>query len=146
MREPEVITIGDHTYEIKPLATSAMLKLMTRLARLLGPSVGALQNPSDLASFASVGRILAELSERFEEADVLSVCAVLAAQTMIVEDDKKLHLGGERGAQWETHFAGDPVGLFRWLGAAMEVNFGPLVAWLAEASKAKAVSAAGTAK
>lgn len=135
MREPEIISLGEHTYEIKPLGTSAMLKLMTRMARILGPSAAMLDNPADLAKLSNIGRVLADLAERMEEADVLEVCKVLAEHTMILAGDRKLRLGGGEHAQWELHFQGDPVGLFRWLGKALEVNFGPLAAWLAAASK-----------
>ena len=136
MREPEIVSLGEHTYEIKPLNTSAMLKLMTRMARILGPSAAMLDNPADLAKLSNIGRVLADLAERMEESDVVEVCKVLSEHTMILSGDRKLHLGGAAaGAQWELHFQGDPVGLFRWLGKALEVNFGPLAAWLAAASK-----------
>lgn len=135
MREPEVISLGEHTYEIKPLNTSAMLKLMTRMARILGPSAAMLDNPADLAKMSNIGRVLADLAERMEESDVVEVCKVLAEHTEILNGDCKLRLGGGAGAQWDLHFQGDPVGLFRWLGKALEVNFGPLAAWLAAASK-----------
>lgn len=134
MREAEIRVIGETTYELKPLNTSTMLKIMTRLAKILGPSVAVLDRPEQLLSVIGAGRVLAELGERFDEADVLAVCSMLAEHTLIVDGDKKLRLGGAAGAQWETHFAGDPVGVFRWLGAALEVNFGPLASWLAEAS------------
>lgn len=138
MREAEIRTVGEHTYELKPLATSAMLKLMTRLVKILGPSVGALENVSALSSVTNIGRVLADLAERIDDAEVIAVCTTLAEHTLIVEDDRKLPLAGSKAAQWETHFAGDPVGLLRWLGTALEVNFGPLASWLAEASKTKA--------
>lgn len=146
MREPEIVSLGEHTYEIKPLATSAMLKLMARLAKVLGPSASLLDTPEQLISRANIGRVLAELAERMDEADVLAVCATLAESTTILEEDKKLPLGGARGAQWETHFQGDAVGLFRWLGKALEVNFGPLAAWLATASQASSAPAAASAR
>ena len=90
MREPEIISLGEHTYEIKPLSTSAMLKLMTRMARILGPSAAMLDNPADLAKLSNIGRVLADLAERMEEADVLEVCKVLAEHTMILAGDRKL--------------------------------------------------------
>lgn len=138
MREPEILTLGEHTYEIKPLNTSAMLKLMAKLTRILGPSAAMLDNPGDLASLSNIGRVLADLAERMDEADVLAVCKVLAEHTLILDGDRKLRLGGDAGAQWEVHFQGDPVGLFRWLGGALKLNFGPLAAWLEEAGKAHA--------
>lgn len=142
MREPEIRTVGAHTYEIVPLATNAMLKLMARLAKILGPSVGLVDNPADLTRAANVGAVLADLAAHLDEDNVLAVCAVLAEHTTIVDGDKRLLLGStQKGAQWETHFQGDPVGLLRWLGAALEVNFGPLAAWLAEASKAPVAGA-----
>ena len=123
-----------------------MLKLMARLARVLGPSAALLDDPAKALSDASIGRVLGELAERIDEADVLAVCATLAESTTIVDGEKKLRLGGAAGAQWETHFQGDPVGLFRWLGSALEVNFGPLAAWLAEASKRSGLGAGAPAK
>jgi hypothetical protein len=136
MREPEIVSLGEHTYEIKPLNTSAMIKLMAKLTRILGPSAAMLDNPADLVSMANVGRVLADLAERMDEAEVTAVCMVLAEHTMVIDGDKKLRLGGGAGAQWEMHFQGDAVALFRWLGAALRMNFGPLAAWLEEASKA----------
>lgn len=143
MREPEIRTVGAHTYELRPLATSPMLKLMARLAKILGPSVGLVDNPADLAKVANIGAVLADLAAHIDEENVLAVCVVLADHTTIVDGDTRLPLGGSKGAQWEVHFQGDPVGLFRWLGTALEVNFGPLAAWLAEASKAAPGPASG---
>lgn len=150
MREPEVITLGEYTYEIKPLNTSAMIKLMAKLVQILGPSFAAmLDDPKQLASMSNIGGVLAELAERMDQDDVLAVCKVLAEHTLIIDGDKKLYLGGERAAQWEVHFQGDPVALFRWLGGALKLNFGPLVAWLeaeAKALKAKLPAASAATK
>ena len=144
MREPEIISLGEHTYEIKPLNTSAMIKLMAKTVRIVGPSFAAmLDNPSQLVSSTNIGAVLAELATRLEEADVLDVCKVLAEHTLIVSGDRKLPLGGAAGAQWEIHFQGDAVALFSWLGGALKLNFGPLVAWLE--AEAKALAAKATA-
>ncbi len=142
MRESEIRTVGEHTYELRPLATSAMLKLMARLAKILGPSMALVENPAELANMAGVGAILGDLAAHIDEDSVLGVCSVLAEHTTIVEGDRRLPLGGAKGAQWEVHFAGDPVGLFRWLGTALEVNFGPLGAWLGSVTKAAPAHAA----
>lgn len=144
MREPEIRTVGAHTYELVPLATSPMLKLMARLTKILGPSLGVVEDFEQLKSVANIGHLLADLAAHLDEENVLAVCAVLAEHTTIVDGDKRLPLGGaQKGAQWEVHFQGDPVGLFRWLGTALEVNFGPLAAWLAEASKSAPGPASG---
>lgn len=134
MREAEIRVIGETTYELKPLATSTMLKLMAKLVKILGPAAALLDNPAQVLG-GGVGRILVEISERLDDAEVISVCMTLAEHTQVIDGDRKLPLAGAKGAQWETHFAGDPVELLRWLGTALEVNFGPLASLLAEASK-----------
>jgi hypothetical protein len=146
MREAEIRTVGEHTYELRPLATSAMLRLMARLTKILGPSLGLVENLEQLKDVANIGHLLADLAAHLDEDSVLGVCNVLATHTNIVDGEKRLPLGGGGvGAQWEVHFQGDPVGLFQWLGTALEVNFGPLAAWLAAASKKAKEAAPGPA-
>ena len=145
MREAECRSIDGREYEIRPLNTSAMLKLMGRLVRLVGPSVGSLDSPAQLADAAQVGRLLAELAERIDDAEVLAVCMTLAESTQVLDGDKKLPLAGKQGAQWELHFQGDPVGLLKWLGTALEVNLGPLAAWLGTLTAQPAAGAPATA-
>ena len=75
----------------------------------------------------------------------------ITAPTLVIhgDGDRKLPLGGASGAQWEIHFQGDAVALFSWLGGALKLNFGPLVAWLeaeAKALAAKATAASAAAK
>ena len=136
MREPEVRDVGPHTYEIRPLNTSTMVRTAAKLAKLLGPLASMLDRPSQLAEMANIGQVLAQLVEHMDSPDVLAAMGTFAEATTVVDGERKVPLGGAKGC-FELHFQGDPVGLVRWLGAALEVSFGPLVAWLGEQAPAK---------
>jgi hypothetical protein len=136
MREPEVRDVGPHTYEIRPLNTSTMVRTAAKIAKLLGPLAAMVDSPSQLVAQANIGALLAQLVEHMDSPDVLAVMGTFAEATTVVDGERKVPLGGAKGC-FELHFQGDPVGLVRWLGAALEVSFGPLVAWLGEQAPAK---------
>lgn len=140
MREPEVRDVGPHTYEIRPLNTSVMVRTAAKLAKLLGPLAAMLDKPSQLVEMANIGQVLAQLVEHLDSPDVLAVMNTFAEHTTVLVKDCKVPLGGKNGC-FEVHFQGDPVGLVKWLGAALEVSFGPLAEWLrAQAPAAAAAS------
>jgi hypothetical protein len=136
MREPELKDVGPHTYEIRPLNTSVMVKTAAKLAKLMGPLATMLDQPAQLTEMANLGALLAQLVEHMDSPDVLAVMNTFAEHTTVVDGDRKVPLGGSKGC-FEVHFQGDPVGLVRWLGAALEVSFGPLVEWLRTMAPAK---------
>lgn len=141
MREPEIRDVGAVTYEIRPLNTSVMVRTGAKIAKLLGPLATMVDDPSQLVAVANIGQTLAQLVEHIDSPDVLAVMNTFAEATTVIDGDKKIPLGGKSGC-FEIHFQGDPVGLVRWLGAALEVSFGPLVAWLGEQAPAPAKPAA----
>ena len=141
MREPEIKDVGETTYEIRPLNTSVMVKTAAKLAKLMGPLATMLDQPAQLTEMANLGALLAQLVEHLDAPDVLVVMGTFAEHTTVCIEERKVSLGGKSGC-FETHFQGDPVGLVRWLGAALEVSFGPLVEWLRTMAPAKSVALA----
>ena len=122
MREAEVRDIDGFTYEVRPLATTKGLKLMTMLAQVLGTGVGVvMEGPTGVA------RAVPSLLDKITDTMLTEVCVMLGERTTVHLGAKKPQLTGE---VFEAHFAGRYHALVQWLRFALEVNFGPLVEWL----------------
>jgi hypothetical protein len=119
MRPPQTKTISGTKYTVTPLETSTGLKMLTRLLRILGPSVKDIRSFGDLKAMALVA--FGSLAERLEDADVEAIVQTLAASTKVGNDPKKQPA---LSTIFELHFSGDYLPLFQWLAFALEVNFG----------------------
>lgn len=122
MREAEVIDIEGFTYEVRPLPTTQGLRLMHTLAQVMGAGVSVvMEGPQGIA------KMVPEMVERITPEKLTEVCAMLGARTSVRVGDKKPSLTGEF---FEAHFAARYHVLVQWLRFSLEVNFGPLGAWL----------------
>jgi len=135
MREPDVRDIEGVTYEVRPLATSAGLKMMTRLTKVLGAGTAAI-----IADPQSLGRAVPELLSAVDEDALAKICAEFGAASCVhLSPSQKPPLTGDF---FEQHFAGRYHALALWLMFCLEVNFGPLVGWLRIAMPDEAPKAA----
>ncbi len=119
MRPPQTKEISGTKYTVTPLATSAGLKMLTLLLRVLGPSVKDIKSFGDMKTAVLAG--IGSLAERLEDVDVQTIVHTLAGSTKVGTDPNKQPL---LSAVFELHFAGDYLPLFQWLAFALEVNFG----------------------
>lgn len=134
MREPDVRDIEGLTYEVRALPTTQGLRLMTRLAKVLGDGVGAI-----VEGGPAIGRAIPALLERIPDDLLTETCVLLGARTTVVmSPQSKPTLSGEF---FEQHFAGRYHLLVQWLQFALEVNFGPLAEWLQRAADKAAAAA-----
>lgn len=138
MREPDVRDIEGAIYEVRPLPTTKGLRLMTRLARILGDGAGALMEGS-----SGVAKALPALLESIPDDLLAEVCVMLGERTTVVlSPSQKPPLTGEF---FEVHFAGRYHVLVQWLRFALEVNYGPLAGWLRTAAASTPTPGAKTA-
>jgi len=117
--------IGKTRYRVRQLGASKGMRLLTRLYKLLGPSLADLLRGagSGLADMPTtiLADALRSLSDRLPDGELDALVDELSATTEITHDN---------GAHWlqlrtekEHHFAGNYRELFAWLGFALEVNF-----------------------
>lgn len=148
MRDAVQAVLDGKSYEYKPLPVSKGLRVLTRLAKVVGPALGQLlggaESLSSLVASAGeggdVGGAIVTLCEKLDADELDALCRDLASATMVQ---------GERGLvpllpQWELHFQGDYTGLFLWLRWCLGVELGPLASALQRmvpASAARAASA-----
>lgn len=134
MRETQTKTIDGHTYQVQMLPGTKSWKMMLRLSKMVGPSLGKVIDGSggDLQKLLNtnmadvmLGEAIAALTERLDEADVELMVQQLAACTLV--DNKPLT------DCFELHFQGDGVGVVKWLAFALKANFGPFSDVLASA-------------
>lgn len=123
--------IDGHRYQVTQLGATQGRKLLTRLAKALGPALAALVagSPSDpkaaapAASRENVGAAIKALAENLREEDLEAVIAALADRTMVQTDpttDAWVPLKGV----FDAHFAGRYAAMFGWVAFGLEVNFG----------------------
>ena len=130
MRDAEVRDIAGRTFEVTPLPAGKGVKLMLRIGKVLGPLAGLVGQPAELTS--AVSEVAAEVLARASEDDLEAIYRPLAESTLV-------HRTGPQGQAmkprlvdiFDVEFAADYAALFQWLRMALEVNFGPLMQWLA---------------
>jgi len=117
--------IGKTTYRVRQLGASKGARLLTRLYKLLGPSLADLLRGvgaglGDMPVYM-LADALKTLAERLPDGELETLIDDLAPTTEITRDG---------GAHWlqlknekELHFAGNYREMFMWLGFALEVNF-----------------------
>lgn len=133
-REAHERVIDGDTWTVQQFPATEGLRLMARLAKLLGgplsAAMGALQG-SDLLDAkvdgSLLGKAVAELADRLDEDEVAGLAKRLLKDTRVG--------GKEVLPQFETLFQGRYLTLFKVLGFVLEVNFQiPLAGWLAVAA------------
>lgn len=138
MRAPTPHTIHGRRFEIAPMGAFRGLRVMERLAKVLGPALGqvAASGKDVLGKGAGVtmeGALNAaasgfgSLAERLDGATLEWLARELAADTAAETEQ-----GGMVPLldNFDLYFAGRYPMLFEWAKAAFEVNFGPLGAAL----------------
>jgi hypothetical protein len=132
MRKEKESTILGKRLRVTQLGFEDGMDLLVLLGKTLGPSIGAMlagvekkagaENLGDAnVSLPAVANGLADLASRLNTADLKHVVSALARSTRINRDGS-----GEKWPQLEPEvdLAGDYAFMFRWLGFALEVNFG----------------------
>lgn len=134
MIESRETVIDGVRYRVSQLGARHALRLLTTLAKVLGPGLG---KGLDSVLQAKGGGKLAELLEadtsklqlgpavealvdRLDEPTVEAVVNQLADATVLVLGDKAPQLS----AVFDAHFAGKLGQMFKWLAFALEVQFG----------------------
>ncbi len=111
MRETKSTTIGDTEYKVTQLGATRGRQVFTRLAKVVGQGATAANPIAGIMSALSV-----------EDVDYL--CETLAPLTTvrIVENGKTRE--PQLSSIFEEWFAGKYMEMVKWLGFALEVNFG----------------------
>ena len=128
-RERESILIDGHRYEMTMLGATAGYQLFCRLFRMLGPSFGAIMDAvggtdsiedADLSSEIVV-KAIRMLADEVKESDLDHLVERLRSQTHvgINGSDKTVPLS----SVFELHFAGDILGLGKWVVWGLKVQY-----------------------
>jgi len=128
-RDRQSTIIDGHRYEMTMLGATAGYRLFHRLFKMVGPSFGAIMDAvgqpggvenTDLSSKVVVDAIRT-LSEQVKESDLDHLVEQLRGQTHV-------GIGGTEmtvplSGVFEAHFAGDVMGIGRWLIWGLKVQF-----------------------
>lgn len=127
-RERETTLIDGHRYKMTMLGATAGYQLFCRLFRMFGPSFGAIMDAvgsgkvedTDLSSQVVVDAIRT-LSDQIKESDLDYLIDRLRSQTHvgIGGNDKTVSLD----SVFEAHFAGDILGLGKWIVWGLQVQY-----------------------
>jgi hypothetical protein len=126
MRETQTKVIDGHTYQVQMLPGTKTWKLILRLSKMVGPSLGKMIDSTDgnigqlLESNIKdvfIGEAITALVERMDEADVEITIQQLAECTLV--NNKPLK------PIFDLHFQGDGIGVVKWLMFAIKANIGP---------------------
>lgn len=111
MLETRERTIDGFAYKVTQLTARTGNKVGMRLTKTLAGAAGA----KDVES--ALGGIIAKLSEE----DLEFICDTLARQTQVQLEPGKWPMLSD---VFDIHFAGRYLEMLKWLGFALEVNFG----------------------
>lgn len=145
-QDGETATIGKHTYRVRHIDPMTATDITVDLAKLFGPIIavvggtilsekdtkGKLKaildgekpkddegNVVDDGTAQAIERALGGLFEKLSKEQVRYLISVMSPVTEVRQGDKWPQLD----SIFTVHFRGDPAGIFRWLGFAMQVNF-----------------------
>lgn len=121
MRESVKEKIGESTYIIHPLPCSKGLKVLARLAKLLGPSIGLLIKKDQMEVYDAIAASIYELSATIKEEDLEWICEVFGEYTDVEDGRQTLKLDTSTR---DRVFSANYGELFKWLYKSMEVNYG----------------------
>lgn len=135
-RERQETIIDGHRYQMTMLGATDGVKLFYRLVRMLGPSIGTLQDAAKDSSKTDdtdsildrnisgdmLSRAIQALTSNVGEADLEHVINKLKGECHVGVDgnEKTIPLSGV----FELHFSGDLAGMFKWLSWGLQVQFG----------------------
>jgi len=130
MRNPVEATIDGEQYTFHQLPAKRSLKLLTRLMRIAGPTIGAaldgiksgrMDIKAVMDAEIDFSSIVTALCDRLDENEVEAIVDELLSQV--------LHAGqGEISQKFDAHFAGRLPHLFKVLTKALKVEYGDFLA------------------
>ena len=130
MREPVEKTIDGEQYTFCQLPPKKSLKLLMRLLRIVGPTMGVAMDGARggrvdvktlLEADIDIARIVSTLCERLDENEVEAIVDGLLSQT--------IHAGnGEVSKRFDVLFGGRLPHLFKVLAEALRVEYGDFLA------------------
>ncbi len=122
MREPVERTIDGETYTFCQMTPTASLKLMVRIARIIGAPMGGIMGDAKvgkdiLEQDIDVPGIVSSICANLDQDEVVEIVKAALSQT--------IHTGkGEVSKQFDLIFAGRLPHLFKVVGTALEVEYG----------------------
>jgi len=129
--------IGEHTYRVEQFGAKKGGRILVRLAKMLGASIGGAIESGDKVDATVIGKTLTSLTDQITEEDYDYLCDNFAAKTRVT--------GGQYGSNepkladfFDSHFAGNYLELGEWLAFCLEANYGSFLAVIGEEAKALA--------
>lgn len=119
MIEPVEKEIDGRTYIVSPLPATKGLAVLTRIIKVVGPSIGEIGDIETVMS-SDLTLVLKGLSERLDETVVSGVVSDLLSTVQVRADGRYTELA----RIIDTEFAGRIGRMLRLLGVCLEVNFG----------------------
>jgi hypothetical protein len=121
--------IGGYSYSVSQLGAGEGRRILIKLTKMLGPSLGHLLAIADGKLDQSIAGALYELSSNVSDGDFTDLCRTFGERTEVEIDGKphKLDLQMQ-----ELHFAGAYGDLLKWLGFCLELNYKDFFAALRE--------------
>lgn len=118
-RETERTAINGHDWEVTPWDGMHGVRLQARIARLVGPALGAM---GDAGSFleSDVGAVVSALADRIDEKDTPQLIRDLLHGSFV--DGKDVTID----RVFNEHFAANYAELYQGLAFILRVNFGDL--------------------
>ena len=118
MRKEKESTLDGRRIKVTQLGFEEGMDLLVLLTKTLGPSLGALA-----ADSTQIAPALSEFAKQLNNQDLKLVIATLAKSTRINREGDKWPI-----LEPEVDLAGEYGFLFRWLGCALETNYGGFLA------------------
>lgn len=123
----ETRVIGDYTYRVTQLTTTAGQEVLVRLTKMAGPSgasfieglAGAATIDIEAALASGLAEAVREASLRLSAEDLKFVTTAMSKVTEVLIEDRAPQLS----VLYEQHFAGRYDEWVAWLAFALEVNF-----------------------
>ena len=128
MKAAKTVTLGDRSFEVRPLPATRALKLFYRLGRVLGPSLAAMSGTAGAAATGisgmpaeAFGRAISILCEKLDDTEVDTISNAFLTSCAVTENGRRSELDT---AMINTMFAGNLLDMHKLLAAALEVNYG----------------------
>jgi hypothetical protein len=118
VREPQSKTIEGVEYVVTPLGASEGLKVITMLARMVGPVLGPAL--AGMKSLKDASQAIGGMVEQLNDNDIDAVCRAMAKSTVVKKSAKQQP---QLSSIFDLHFQGEYFAMFLWLRFALEVNF-----------------------
>lgn len=138
MREPQRKTIDGVTFEVTPLGFRKGRQAFTRLAKALGPALGAAESVTELAQGQGVNKVLERLVGEVSDDDLDWFSETFAETTRFSRDGERWPT--MRSAEQDALFGGNLTLFFRWLMFCMEVNFSDFLGLLRSAKSGEGLA------